>query len=500
MTRRLGRDLLREHIEWRIVRNDAIEIAATGRAKERRTFDEIIERHRQHAPLGRAADGVPRPAHTLKQRRNAMRRPDLTDQVDVPDIDAELERCGGDERFQRAGLETMLGVEAPFLGETSMVSGDRVFTDPVAEMSRDALRHPPRIDEYQRRPVFSNQRGQAIVVLLPHLVGHDRIERRLRDLDGQVDLAPVALVDDCAAATIVAGADEKARDFVDRLLRRGQADALEPSRTALLLRAQRFETLQCQRQMRSTSRPDDRVNLVHDHRARRLQHLTAPLCRQEQVQRLWRRHQDVRWGAQHGCALGGGCIAGADGSRDAGDLEAGLFSQLAQCASRLGQILVDVSAQRLQRRHIHDADGVGQRRFETFPDEIVDRRQKCREGLARAGGRGDERVLTGTDRIPSAALCGRRLSERIEKPARNQRMEPGHHGGKDPAGISIRSYRICHCTAGSVTSLSSRDWPGSLANHSDRQLRSASRRSSCAYCRYSVSVRARMLLSRSSCV
>ena len=186
--------------------------------------------------------------------------------------------------------------------------------------------------------------------------------------------------------------------------------------------------------MRSTSRPDDRVNLVHDHRARRPQHLTAPLCRQQQVQRLWRRHQDVRWRAQHRCALGGRCIAGANRSRDAGDVEAGLFSQLAQCASRLGQVLVDVSAQRLQRRHIHDADGVGQRRFETFPDEIVDRRQKCREGLARAGGRGDERVLTGTDRRPAAALCGRRLSERIEKPARNQRMEPGHHGWEGPCG------------------------------------------------------------------
>ena len=43
-------------------------------------------------------------------------------------------------------------------------------------------------------------------------------------------------------------------------------------------------------------------------------------------------------------------------------------------------------------------------------------------------------AMTGTDRSPSAALCGRRLSERIEKPARNQRMEPGHHGWEGPCG------------------------------------------------------------------
>ena len=82
---------------------------------------------------------------------------------------------------------------------------------------------------------------------------------------------------------------------------------------------------------------------------------------------------------------------------------------------------MDVGAQRLERRDVDDADFVGQRRLEAFADEIVDRRQKRREGLAGAGRRGDERVLTGTDRLPAAALRGRRLSER----SRNQRETRG---------------------------------------------------------------------------
>src|SRR4030095_15038013 len=47
---------------------------------------------------------------------------------------------------------------------------------------------------------------------------------------------------------------------------------------------------------------------------------------------------------------------------------------------------------------------------------------------------GDERVTPRANRFPSAALRGRRLSDRFEKPARNQRMKPGHHVWEDPAG------------------------------------------------------------------
>src|SRR5205807_9434110 len=108
-------DLLRKHVERRIERDDAIELAPAHRTDERRAFDQIVARNRQQPSLRRAADRVPRAADALQERGNAVRRSDLADQIDMTDVDAELERRRGDERLQRARLQSMLRVEANLL-------------------------------------------------------------------------------------------------------------------------------------------------------------------------------------------------------------------------------------------------------------------------------------------------------------------------------------------------------------------------------------------------
>jgi len=42
---------------------------------------------------------------------------------------------------------------------------------------------------------------------------------------------------------------------------------------------------------------------------------------------------------------------------------------------------MDVGAQRLERRDIDDADFVGQRSAQTFAEQLVEAREKCRERL-----------------------------------------------------------------------------------------------------------------------
>ena len=54
----------------------------------------------------------------------AARRAELADQLDVADVDAELERGRGHHDLELAGLEALLGVEAGFLGERTVVRGD----------------------------------------------------------------------------------------------------------------------------------------------------------------------------------------------------------------------------------------------------------------------------------------------------------------------------------------------------------------------------------------
>ena len=76
-----------------------------------------------------------------------------------------------------------------------MMRGHVFISQSFAEMPRHALGHAPRVHEYQRGPVCVDQFGQPVVILLPHFVRHHRFERRSRDLDAQIHVAPVSLID-----------------------------------------------------------------------------------------------------------------------------------------------------------------------------------------------------------------------------------------------------------------------------------------------------------------
>ena len=160
--RYLRGNLLREDVKRAVLRDDAIELAATHRAEERGAFDQVIARLGQQASLGRTADRVTRAADALEQRRDPVRRSDLADEIDVTDVDAELERRGRDERLQRAALQPMLGVEANLLRQAAVMRGHGLLAEPLAQMPRSTLGHLARIDEDQRRLVLRDQLREAV--------------------------------------------------------------------------------------------------------------------------------------------------------------------------------------------------------------------------------------------------------------------------------------------------------------------------------------------------
>ncbi len=185
------------------------------------------------------------------------------------------------------------------------------------------------------------------MVLGPRFVRHHRFERRLRNLDVELHRALVPFVHDGAVGpprvVDTRRPDEKPGDLLDRLLRRRQADALHATV------GDRLEPLEREGEVRAASRADHGVNLVDDDGARGAQHLAAALRRQQQVQRLWRRHQDVRRRAEHGGALGLRRVAGTNGARHATRRQPHVGHHAADAAPGLGKVLVDVGAQRLQR-------------------------------------------------------------------------------------------------------------------------------------------------------
>ena len=97
-----------------------------------------------------------------------------------------------------------------------MVGRDRIVAEPFTQMPRHALGHLPRIDEDQRGSMASDQFGQPVVVLGPHLVRGDGLECRPRHLDTEIHRPPVTFVDDAALACVARR--QVVSDLFDRAL------------------------------------------------------------------------------------------------------------------------------------------------------------------------------------------------------------------------------------------------------------------------------------------
>src|SRR5207249_2017598 len=146
----------------------------------------------------------------------------------------------------------------------------------------------------------------------------------------------------------------------------------------------------------------------------------------QDVERLGRGHEDVGRTARHRLAGARRRIARADEDTDLGERRAARRRPGTELGERRGQVLLDVVAERLERRDVDDVRPVLQETALRQPEEAVDRPEEGGERLARAGRRREQRVGSGGDGGPAGGLDRRRLAEAIPEPARDQGRETGH--------------------------------------------------------------------------
>ena len=377
--------------------------------------------------------------HALQERRHAARAAELADQVDVADVDAEFQRCGGHQHLQLAALQALLGVQPQFLRQRTVVRGHVLLAESLTQVARRTLRHPPRVDEDERRAMFPGQRLQAIVHLLPLLAAGDRAQRRQRQFERKVARLVVADVDDAAiglAVRIHAGAaDQKSRRVHDRLLRGREPDARRS------LADQCIQAFQREREMAATLAWQQGMDFVDDHRAHAAQHRAARLGAQQHVKRFGRGHQDVRWPLAQGRTLGLRGIAGAHRGADVdiGQCLRGQF--LADAGQRRVEVQMDVVRQRLQWRHVQHQGGVRQSVRQPFTDQRVDRGKERGERLAGTGRRGDEGVVARRDRRPSLLLGLGGRGKAAREPVGDGRVEAVEHRGSGRSHVHDRIIR-----------------------------------------------------------
>jgi hypothetical protein len=89
----------------------------------------------------------------------------------------------------------------------------------------------------------------------------------------------------------------------------------------------------------------------------------------------------------------------------------------------LFQILVNIVAQRLQRRHINDPRLIRQISFKPIPKQPIKRSQKRRQGFPRASRRSQQRMRPRLNRRPPSPLRLSRRPKRPPKPLLYSRMK-----------------------------------------------------------------------------
>ena len=267
------------------------------------------------------------------------------------------------------------------------------------------------------------------VDLGPHLSGHHRFERGFRQLQREVALPGVAGVDDGAPARpAVLAAGEEAGDGLDGALGRGQSDAGDGPP------GERVQAFEGEREVGAALVAGDGVDLVDDGGADAREHGAPAFAREQDVERLRRRHQDVRRLPAHGLARGARGVAGTHHGADARARLAGFGEHPVDAFERHLQVPVHVVAERLERRDVEHAGGVGERSPAAVAHQGVNGGEKAGERLAGARGRRDERVSARGHRLPSLLLARGGLTQ--------VRGEPGCDGGVESVeGHGVRSTR-----------------------------------------------------------
>ncbi|MCY1429703.1 hypothetical protein D9M71_456300 [compost metagenome] len=228
----------------------------------------------------------------------------------------------------------------------------------------------------------------------------------------------MADVDDLARAVAT---DQETRYCFDGLLRGRQADAQQR------FGAECLQAFKAQGQMAAALAGGHGMDFVDDHRLCRTEHLPTGVGTEQHVQGFRCGHQNVRRRLAHRRAVFLRCIAGAHGGADLQFGQAHHAQLLGNAGQRVLQVDLDVVGQCLEGRDVDHQGCVGQAfgAFQAAVHQVVDDGEKRGEGLAGAGGRGDQGRAALADQWPRPGLGG---GDRCECVA-----EPGADGGVEAA-------------------------------------------------------------------
>ena len=300
--------------------------------------------------------------------------------------------------------------------------GDALGAQPLGQMARDPLDEAARVHEDQGRAVGPGQLGDAIVDLLPLLVGADGAQLVAQHLDGEVHVAPLAHVHDrrqrggpsprASGAAVSTGRTVAERPMRCRRSRPPLAAATSASSRSsdsarwaprLSPATAWISSTMTVRTSASQFRLDSAVSRMKSDSG-----VVTRTC--------GGRRADL-------AALVGGGVAGAHRGADRRRGQAGRGRGGGELGQRLVQVPAHVIGQGLERRDVKDGGAVLERPVDGLAEELVETGEEGGEGLARAGRGREEDVAARRDQRPGARLNRGGLAEPLTKPALDDGVE-----------------------------------------------------------------------------
>ena len=233
-------------------------------------------------------------------------------------------------------------------------------------------------------------------------------------------------------------AAEEASYELDGILGGGKADALRRSgqacehcarREAVFAADEGFEALEREGEVGAALVVGDGVDFVDDDGADAGEIGAGFAGREQDVERLGGGDEDVRRTLEHGDAVFGGGVAGADAGADFGGEEAAFEGKLLNFAQGAVEVFLHVVRERLEGADVEDFGGGAEGAGDGLAEERVDGDEEGGEGLAGTGGGGDEGGVAGEDGRPAGLLGFGGGAEFGDEPLLHDGVRPGEGCG-----------------------------------------------------------------------
>ena len=158
----------------------------------------LVAGESEQPSLGNDAEGVPGAADPLQQRGDRAGRPQLADEVDVADVDAELERSRRHHDPQVPELEPLFRSLPTRMGQAAVMRGHLVLAESFGQLAGNPFGMPASIYEHERTAMVADEPPPDVHRFRPLFV--KRIPAASGDLDGQVQRADMTRVHDCGGS------------------------------------------------------------------------------------------------------------------------------------------------------------------------------------------------------------------------------------------------------------------------------------------------------------